>query len=69
MSRYEIFHRTWWRRNDAWPDGREPGVGRAQHIGWADTEEEARLACRAWNDTHPAGLFSDRAEYSEGRFS
>jgi hypothetical protein len=69
MSRYEIFHRTWWRWNPAWPDGREPGVGIAQHIGWACSEDEAREMCTQWNAANPPGLFSDRAEYSLGKFT
>ena len=66
---FEVFHRTWWRLNEDWPDGREPGVGRAYHVGWATTEAEARDMCKAWNDAHRPGLLSDRAEYSYGRFT
>ena len=66
---YEIFHRTWWQPNPSWPDGREPGVGEPHHIGWADSEEEARQMCREWNSEHEPGHLSDKAEYSEGRFT
>ena len=66
---YEVFHRTWWRRNDEWPDGREPGVGRAYHIGWAVDEAEARAMCKEWNSKHNPGLLSDKVEYSAGRFT
>ena len=66
---FEVFHRTWWRLNKDWPDGREPGVGRAYHVGRADTEAEARDMCKAWNEAHRPGLLSDRAEYSYGRFT
>ena len=69
QKNFEVFHRTWWRLNEDWPDGREPGAGRAYHVGWAATESEAREMCRAWNDAHRPGLLSDRAEYSYGRFT
>ena len=62
--RFEVFHRTWWRNNPDWPDGREPGVGQSRHIGWAQTEARARYMCRQWNASHDAGPLSDRAEYS-----
>jgi len=63
--KFEVFHRTWWRRNPSWPDGREPGVGRPTRIGWAETEEQARDMCRQWNATHHPGLLSRKAEYTE----
>jgi len=60
---YKIFHRTWWRHNPDWPDGREPGVGRPITIKYVNTEEEARLACFSWNKAHDPGFLSDKAEY------
>lgn len=64
---YTVFHRTWWKHNASWPDGREPCIGKSHFIETVDTEEEAREACREWNRTHPRGPFSDKAEYTEGR--
>lgn len=65
MSRnYKVFHRTWWKRNPNWPDGREPGIGKSHHIGYAETEEEAREMCKLWCRDHAPGLLSDKAEYT-----
>lgn len=63
-ARYEIFHRTWWKENPAWPNGLEPGVGRSHHIGYVETEEEARDWCKAWCRDHAPGRLSDKAEYT-----
>jgi hypothetical protein len=60
---YRAFHRTWWRRNPAWPDGREPGAGRKTTIARNLTEEEARQVCAEWNATHNPGPLSRKAEY------
>jgi len=65
MALYEVFHRTWWRPNPSWPDGREPGIGERHHLEYVNTEEEARAACRAWNDANDPGPLSDKAEYDE----
>ena len=62
---YKVFHRTWWRYNRDWPDGREPGVGRPITIEYVNTEAEAREACSAWNACHDPGFLSDKAEYME----
>jgi hypothetical protein len=65
MTKFRVFHRTWWKANPSWPDGREPGIGPRRHIAYVWSEEEAREACRAWNATHSPGLLSDKAEYEE----
>lgn len=65
MPKFEVFHRTWWQPNPSWPDGREPGVGEAHHIAWADTETEARAIAQRWNAAHDPGPLSDKAEFSE----
>lgn len=62
---YTVFHRTWWKRNPDWPDGREPGVGKRYFIAKVWNEEEARQLCREWNQSHDPGLLSDKAEYEE----
>jgi len=62
--KYRVFHRTWWRKNVSWPEGREPCIGNARTIGHTNCELEARDMCRQWNDTHKPGELSDKAEYS-----
>ena len=62
---YQTFTRTWWRENPSWPDGREPHAGRKCYYGRYGTEEEAREACREWNDTHNPGRLSKKMEYKE----
>lgn len=63
--RYRCFTRTWWIRNPAWPNGREPGAGPRKYHGKARnmTEDEARTYCRAWNETHDPGEFSRKCEF------
>jgi|694.fasta_scaffold65646_5 hypothetical protein len=65
MTKFRVFHRTWWQANPGWPDGREPGVGPRHHIAYAWSEEEARDLCRSWNQAHDPGLLSDKAEFEE----
>jgi hypothetical protein len=61
---YRVFTRTWWQRNPAWPNGREPGAGRKHTIRRnVETEEQAREICRAWNASHDPGFLSRKAEY------
>lgn len=65
---YRVFHRTWWKRNPAWPNGLEPNLGRRTTIATGvPTEEQARAICRQWNATHPEGRYSRRAEYETER--
>src|SRR5262245_24760827 len=62
---YNVFHRTWWKHNPDWPQGREPGAGRktylARHVTWAD----ARAICERYNSTHTPGPLSRKAEFEE----
>ncbi len=64
MDCYRVFVRNWWKRNAAWPGGREPGAGRktviAKHV---DSEESARDICKAYNACHDPGFLSRKAEY------
>lgn len=61
---YRVFHRTWWRKNPAYPGGREPGAGRKTTIcARVETEEEARSICKVWNASHDPGPLSHKAEY------
>jgi hypothetical protein len=61
---YRVFTRTWWRRNPKWPSGREPGAGKPSYRGHPRglSYDEARRYCRRWNETHPAGPLSRKAE-------
>lgn len=61
---YHVFHRTWWKRNPAWPDGREPHAGRKHTLArYVATEEAARRLCQEWRANHEPGPLSDKAEY------
>ncbi len=67
MSKFKVFHRTWWRRNEKWPNGLEPCVGGSRTIGFTDTEERAREMCAEWNAKYKTKLqreLSDKAEYT-----
>lgn len=66
QKKYVIFHRRWWKANPSWPDGLEPGPSRPVIIKEVTGDiETARAACRAWNDSHDPGRFSDKAEFDE----
>lgn len=64
---YEVFHRTWWRRNKNYPNGLEPSAGRKTHIRYVDTQEQARGLCQEWNEENKnrlgANKLSRKAEY------
>ena len=63
---YKVFTRTFWRNNPAWPDGREPGLGKKTTLKKnIKTEAEAQQICRDWNRTHEPGKLSRKAEYEE----
>jgi hypothetical protein len=63
---YRVFTRTWWRRNAAWPEGREPGAGRKTTIAArVETETDARAICTRYNASHEPGFLSRKAEYEE----
>lgn len=63
MDKYNVFHRTFWKRNKSWPGGREPGCGRKHYIERGVSEDEARRICKEYNTTHEPGFLSDKAEY------
>ena len=65
MTKFKVFHRTWWRHNPDWPDGLEPCPGRMRHIGYASTLDEAREMCRLWARDHAPGKLADKAEFME----
>ena len=64
MYKYKIFTRTFWKENKDWPNGLEPSLGRKTTIAYAKTEEEAKYICRQYNQSHPAGRLSRKAEYT-----
>ncbi len=47
---YRTFVRTWWKNNPKWPDGLEPKAGTKIRRGNYFTIEEAREACKRYND-------------------
>ena len=62
---FHVFHRTWWKRNEAWPNGLEPSAGKKSTIGFAATAEEARSMCQVWAAAHRPGKLSDKPEFEE----
>jgi hypothetical protein len=62
---FDVFHRTWWKPNPSWPNGREPGAGTKHYLARGVSEQEARELCREWNDEHDPGPLSDKAEYED----
>ena len=62
---YKVFTRTWWRNNQAYPNGLEPCAGRKYTIDNVYTEKEAKQLCKEYNDTHHPGRLSLKAEYME----
>lgn len=63
--RYNVFVRTWWKRNPAWPGGREPHPGRKSYKRYGLTWEEARQFCTEYNNTNPPGFLSRKAEFEQ----
>jgi hypothetical protein len=49
---YQVFSRTWWKRNADWPRGLEPDAGHKRKITTVDTTDEAREACAEFMATH-----------------
>lgn len=62
---YNVFHRTWWIENAAWPAGREPGAGERHYIQRRVPLEDAHELCDQWNAAHDPGPLSDKAEFEE----
>jgi len=68
MQGYEVFTRNWWKENKSWPDGLEPdGGARKHHIGYFDTEDEARTFCQESNKRRPSSWLrlSRKYEYEK----
>lgn len=60
---YNVFHRTWWIENAAWPNGREPGAGERHFLMKHVSYGHARELCAEYNATHDPGPLSDKAEF------
>ncbi len=63
--RYHVFHRTWWTKNSAYPNGLEPCAGKRATITYTRTELEAQAACKQWCAKYKLGPLSDKAEYEQ----
>jgi len=60
---YDVFHRTWWRRE---ANGHlEPEIGKRHYLQRHVTEEDALEIARQWNAKHAPGELSDKAEIEE----
>lgn len=62
---YNVFHRTWWKRNPSWPDGREPHPGKKHYFAKGVSYGIALQIAQEWNATHDPGELSDKAEFEE----
>ncbi len=60
---YDVFVRTWWRSNPAWPGGREPWPGKRRYLARGVTHQRALELCKQYNDTHKPGKLSKKAEF------
>lgn len=67
MSYFNVFTRTWWRDNPAWPNGLEPWPGQRRYIARGVSEESARRLCAQYNSTHKPGRLSRKAEFEACR--
>jgi hypothetical protein len=68
MSKYyNVFVHDWWKRNPAWPNGREPEPGRKTYLRKHVTYEDARELCQKYNTTHDPGFLSRKAEFEEAK--
>jgi hypothetical protein len=62
---YNVFTRTWWKPNSAWPGGLEPSPGKRRYLARGVTCERAREICKEWNRAHEPGRLSKKAEFEE----
>lgn len=62
---YNVFVRTWWKRNPAWSQGREPSPGRKRYLRRGVKYLEARMICEQYNTTHNPGPLSRKAEFEQ----
>ena len=62
-GRFEVFHRTRWKRDPLHKSARIQGAGKKTHICYAKSEAEARAVCEKWNSSHEPGFLSRKAEF------
>jgi len=60
---YNVFTRTWWRNNPAYPNGLEPSPGRKRYLARGISYERARQLCHEYNSTHKPSPLSRKAEF------
>ncbi len=60
---FNVFVRNWWKRNAAWPGGREPEAGKRTYLRKHVTEADARAIATQYNSTHEPGFLSRKAEW------
>jgi hypothetical protein len=65
MNKYNVFHRTWWIENPAYPNGLEPCAGEPEYIAHGVSYEIARALCKEWNSENTPGRLSDKAEFED----
>lgn len=64
-TKYDVFHRTWWKDNPSWPYGLEPRAGKKTYFAKGVSWSLAKEICREWNSEHKPGRLSRRAEFEE----
>jgi hypothetical protein len=60
---YNVFTRTWWAINPAWPNGLEPCPGKRRYLARGVSYGRARQLCDQYNSTHKPGRLSRKAEF------
>jgi hypothetical protein len=60
---YDVFVRTWWKDNPAFPNGLEPCAGHKAYKARRLNLAAARAWCNEYNTTHNPGRLSRKAEY------
>ena len=62
---YNVFHRTWWAENPAWPHGLEPCPGKKTYLARHVTRADALELCEQYAATHAPGRLSRKAEIEQ----
>lgn len=70
MKTYYTFTRPWWREAEksdgSWPNNLVPFAGADRTVEATGlTREEAIEYCHDWNDSHDAGRYSVKCEFTE----
>lgn len=64
-KRYDVFHRTWWKKNAGWPRGLEPQAGERHYLAHDVDYSTALEMCEDYNSSHDPGELSNKAEFDE----